>query len=81
MKPIYCNTASITNNEKSGEVCISFTHIYNEHKMSLSGGSMTDVSMPVVSEEACIVMNRGSFLALKKLVDEIASQILSQPGN
>ncbi len=81
MKPIYCNTASITNNKKSGEVCISFTHIYNEHKMSLSGGSMTDVSMPVVSEEACIVMNRGSFLALKKLVDEIASQILSQPGN
>ncbi len=78
MKPIYCNTASITNNKKSGEVSISFTHIYNEHKMSVTGGSMTDVSMPVVSEEACIVMNRGSFLALKKLVDEIAGQIQKQ---
>ena len=42
---------------------------------------MTDVSMPVVCEEACIVMNRGSFLALKKLVDEIAAQITGQQGN
>ena len=42
------------------------------------GGSMTDVSMPVVSEEACIVMNRAGFLALKKLVDEIAAQIAGQ---
>ncbi len=79
MKPIYCNTASITNNKKTGEISISFTHIYNEHKMSVAGGSMTDVSMPVVCEEACVVMNRGSFLALKKLVDEIAGQILQQP--
>ena len=79
MKPIYCNTASITNNKKTGEISISFTHIYNEHKMSVAGGSMTDVSMPVVCEEACVVMNRGSFLALKKLVDEIAAQILQQP--
>ena len=79
MKPIYCNTASITNNKKTGEVSISFTHIYyNEHKMSVASGSMTDVSMPVVSEEACIVMNRAGFLALKKLVDEIAAQILGQ---
>ena len=79
MKPIYCNTASITNNKKTGEISISFTHIYNEHKMSVAGGSMTDVSMPVVCEEACVVMNRGSFLALKKLVDESAGQILQQP--
>ena len=49
--------------------------------MSVAGGSMTDVSMPVVCEEACIVMNRGSFLALKKLVDEIAAQITGQQGN
>ena len=39
MKPVYCNTASITNNKKSGEVSISFTHIYNEHKMSVAGGA------------------------------------------
>ena len=80
MKPIYCNTASITNNKKTGEVSISFTHIYNEHKMSVANGGMTDVSMPVVSEEACIVMNRAGFLALKKLVDEIAAQITGQAG-
>ncbi len=78
MKPVYCNTASITNNNKTGEVCLSFSQVYNEHKMSVSGGSMTDVSMPVVSEEACVVMSRGSFLALKKLVDEIAGQIQKQ---
>ena len=78
MKPIYCNTASITNNKKTGEVCLSFSHVYNEHKMSIAGGSMTDVSMPVVSEEASVVMSRGSFLALKKLVDEIAGQITGQ---
>ena len=81
MKPIYCNTASITNNKKTGEVSISFTHIYNEHKMSVANGGMTDVSMPVVSEEACIVMNRAGFFALKKLVDEIAAQITGQTGN
>ncbi len=75
MKPVYCNTASITNNNKTGEVYISFSQVYNEHKMSVTGGSMTDVSMPVVSEEACVVMSRGSFLVLKKLVDEIAGQI------
>ncbi len=80
MKPIYCNTASITNNKKTGEICISFSHVYNEHKMSIAGGSMTDVSMPVVSEEANVVMSRGSFLALKKLVDEIAGQITGQGG-
>ena len=80
MKPIYCNTASISNNNKTGEVCISFNHIYNEHKMSVTGGSMTDVSMPVVSEEASVVMSRGSFLALKKLVDEIAGQIQQRNG-
>ena len=80
MKPIYCNTASITNNKKTGEVCISFSHVYNEHKMSIAGGSMTDVSMPVVSEEASVVMSRGSFLAMKKLVDEIAGQITGQGG-
>ena len=75
MKPIYTNTASITNNQKTGEIFLSFSQIYNEHKMSVTGGSLTDVSMPIVSEEACVVMSRGTFLQLKKLVDNIASQM------
>lgn len=75
MKPTYCNTASITNNQKTGEVTLSFSQVYNEHKMSIVGGALTDASMPVVCEEACVVMSRGSFMALKKLVDEIAGQI------
>ena len=75
MKPVYCNTASITNNNKTGEIFLSFSQVYNEHKMSVSGTGMTDVSMPVVSEEACVVMSRGTFFQLKKLMDNIAAQM------
>ncbi len=75
MKPVYCNTVSISNNNKTGEISLSFAHIYSEHKLSVATGTMTDVSMPVVSEEACVVMSRSGFLALKRLVDQVAGQI------
>lgn len=71
MKPVYCNTASITHNPKTGEVSLSFAQIYTEHKLSVSGPGLTDVSAKVVDEEAHILMSREGFIALKRLVDNV----------
>ena len=71
MKPVYCNTTSITHNAKTGEVSLSFAHIYTEHNLSVSGGGLTDVSAKVVQEEAHVIMSREGFVALKRLVDSV----------
>lgn len=78
MKPVYCNTASITHNPKTGEIAIAFTHIYTEHNLSVASGGLTDVSAKMASEEAHVIMGRESFLALKHLVDNVAEKMLSE---
>ena len=44
MKPVYCNTASLSHNAKTGEVSLSFGHIYTAHNLSVAGNGITDVS-------------------------------------
>ena len=71
MKPVYCNTASLSHNAKTGEVSLSFAHIYTEHNLSVAGGGLTDVSAKVAEEEAHVIMSREGFAALKRLVDNV----------
>ena len=71
MKPVYCNTASITHNAKTGEVSLSFSHLYTEHNLSAAAGGLTDVSAKVVEEEAHVIMSKEGFLSLKHLVDNV----------
>ena len=71
MKPVYCNTASVTHNRKTNEVAISFSNIYTEHRLSVDGNGITDVSAKVSEEEAHVIMSAESFLALKKLLDSV----------
>ena len=71
MKPVYCNTASLTHNAKTGEVSLSFGHIYTEHNLSVAGNGITDVSAKVAEEEAHVIMSREGFAALKRLVDNV----------
>lgn len=78
MKPVYCNTASITHNQKTGEVSISFAHIYTEHNLSVNGGGITDVSGRVAAEEAHIIMSREGFAALKRLVDGVWEKMTAE---
>ena len=75
MKPVYCNNTTINYNPKTGEATLSFSHIYTEHNMSFSGGGLTDVSAKVVEEEAHIIMSREAFLGLKRVMDNIFSQM------
>lgn len=71
MKPIYCNNSTINYNSKTGEVSISFSHIYTAHNLSVSGGGLTDVSAKVVDEEAHVIMSREAFVGLKRVMDSI----------
>ena len=71
MKPVYCNNSTVNYNPKTGEVSLSFSHIYTEHKLSVSGGGLTDVSAKVAEEEAHVIMSREGFAALKRLVDNV----------
>ena len=71
MKPVYCNATSITHNQKTGEISLSFVHIYTEHNLSVNAGGLTDVSARVADEEAHIIMSREGFTALKRFVDGV----------
>ena len=71
MKPVYCNNSTINYNPKTGEVSLSFSHIYTAHNLSVSGSGLTDVSAKVVDEEAHVIMSREGFAALKRLVDNV----------
>ena len=71
MKPVYCNTASLSHNAKTGEVSLSFAHIYTEHNLSVAGNGITDVSAKVAEEEAHVIMSREAFIGLKRIMDNI----------
>jgi len=71
MKPVYCNNSTVNLNPKTGEVSISFAHIYTAHNLSVSGGGLTDVSAKVVEEEAHVIMSREAFIGLKRVMDNI----------
>lgn len=71
MKPVYCNNSTINFNPKTGEVSLSFSHIYTDHKLSVSGGGLTDVSAKLVEEEAHVIMSREAFVGLKRVMDNI----------
>ena len=76
MKPVYCNTASVSHNRKTDEVAISFSNIYTEHRLSVDGNGITDVSAQVA--EAHVIMSAESFLALKKLLDSVQDNMSSR---
>ncbi|MCI5754660.1 MAG: hypothetical protein MR033_08620 [Clostridiales bacterium] len=78
MKPVYCNTASVSHNRKTDEVAISFSNIYTEHRLSVDGNGITDVSAKVAEEEAHVIMSAESFLALKKLLDSVQDNMSSR---
>lgn len=78
MKPVYCNTTSVTHNRKTNEVAISFSNIYTEHNLSITGAGITDVSAKVVDEEAHVIMSSESFLAMKKLIDNVYENMSRQ---
>ena len=71
MKPVYCNNSTVNLNPKTGEVSISFAHIYTDHNLSVSGGGLTDVSAKLVEEEAHVIMSREAFVGLKRVMDNI----------
>ena len=71
MKPVYCNNSTVNFNPTTGEVSISFSHIYTAHNLSVSGGGLTDVSAKVVDEEAHVIMSREAFIGLKRVMDNI----------
>lgn len=71
MKPVYCNNSTVNFNPKTGEVSISFAHIYTAHNLSVSGGGLTDVSAKLVDEEAHVIMSREAFIGLKRVMDNI----------
>ena len=71
MKPVYCNTASVTHNRKTNEVAISFSNIYTEHRLSVDNNGITDVSAKVAEEEAHVIMSAESFLTLRRMLDSV----------
>lgn len=75
MKPLYCNNTTIDFNGSTGEVSLTFSHIYTDHRFSVNGGGLTDVSARVVDEEAHVIMSRESFLSLKQIMDTIAEKM------
>ena len=75
MRPVYCNNSTIDYNARTGEVALSFTHIYTEHKLTADGTGLTDVSARVVDESAHVIMSREAFLGLKRVVDNIAAKM------
>lgn len=77
MKPVYCNNVSMSCNPKTGEVSISFAHIYTAHNISVAANGLTDVSGKVAEEEAHVIMTREAFLGLKRVVDTIAEKLES----
>ena len=78
MKPVYCNTASVSHNRKTDEVAISFSNIYTEHRLSVDGNGITDVSAKVAEEEAHVIMSAESFRARKKLLDSVQDNMSSR---
>ncbi len=75
MKPLYCNNTTIDCNGTTGEVSLTFSHIYTDHRFSVNGSGLTDVSARVIDEEAHVIMSKESFLSLKQIMDTIAEKM------
>ncbi len=75
MKPLYCNNTTIDCNGTTGEVSLTFSHIYTDHNFRVDSSGLTDVSARMVEEEAHVIMSRESFLAFKRAVDTIAEKM------
>ena len=73
MKPVYSNAMNLAHNKTKSEVTLTFSHNYTEHNFSMTGGTLTDVSAPVVEEVASIVMNRESVVALTQMLSKMLS--------
>ena len=75
MKPLYCNNTPIDCNGTTGEVSLTFSHIYTDHRFSVDNNGLTDVSARVIDEEAHVIMSKESFLSLKQIMDTIAEKM------
>ena len=75
MKPQYSNHAVVDYNARTGEVTISFSHIYNAHKLSAAHGGLTDVFAQVAEEVGSVMLSQDSFLRLKHIMDDILEKM------
>lgn len=75
MKPLYCNNTTIDCNGSTGEVSLTFSHIYTDHSFRVDGGGLTDVSARVVEEEAHVIMSKESFLSFREIMNTIAEKM------
>lgn len=75
MKPLYCNNTTIDCNGSTGEVSLTFSHIYTDHSFRVDGGGLTDVSARVVEEEAHVIMSKESFLSFRQIMNAIAEKM------
>ena len=75
MKPLYCNNTTIDCNGSTGEVSLTFSHIYTDHNFRVDNNGLTDVSARVIDEEAHVIMSRESFLSLRQIINTIAEKM------
>ena len=75
MKPLYCNNTTIDCNGSTGEVSLTFSHIYTDHNFRVDNSGLTDVSARVIDEEAHVIMSRESFLSLRQIINTIAEKM------
>ena len=75
MKPLYCNNTTIDCNGSTGEVSLTFSHIYTDHSFRVDGSGLTDVSARVVEEEAHVIMSKESFLSFRQIMNTIAEKM------
>ena len=75
MKPLYCNNTTIDCNGSTGEVSLTFSHIYTDHSFRVDASGLTDVSARVVEEEAHVIMSKESFLSFRQIMNAIAEKM------
>jgi len=68
MKPVFVNNFTVAAAKNKSEITLTFSHIYTEQSLTQQGGSLTNVSAPVVDTVSRVVLTRESTVELAKVL-------------